>query len=481
VRRTRDARLLAASLVSLCAAVGCPVFLSDDFKTVPAATPDGGDTADGGAGGAGGTSGAPGGGGVVSGGGTGAMITNPSAGTTGTDAAAGGGTPGSDDGGFGANSAAGGAAGSGAGGAGNSDAGTCAGCDPRWTPTAPPEAAFAAREQAAYTAAGTRVFIWGGADRAGSELATGALYDAELDEWTAVQADASTPSARVLSTAVWTGTTFVVWGGGDHASLTDHATGGRYDPASKKWTTMSTSGAPSARRAPYGVWTGSRVLFWGGVSAAHEPVGGAYSYDPVKDSWTAASVTGEPVAPLNPTVGWTGSTLLVYGGRTGGTSYTARTDGYDPAKDLWTSYPAGPQARGGALGGWDGAAFVVWGGTASAVKKDGQRFSSAKWTNMVSQGEPSGRYAGYRETGWSGRIGNTTTLMVGGYDVNQAPLTGGGYYDTTANAWTAVGAWPSGSAHLSGVGVWAGSAFVLWGGRVGPLGALTTEGERFRP
>jgi hypothetical protein len=181
VRRTRDARLLAASLVSLCAAVGCPVFLSDDFKTVPAATPDGGDTADGGAGGAGGTSGAPGGGGVVSGGGTGAMITNPSAGTTGTDAAAGGGTPGSDDGGFGANSAAGGAAGSGAGGAGNSDAGTCAGCDPRWTPTAPPEAAFAAREQAAYTAAGTRVFIWGGADRAGSELATGALYDAELD------------------------------------------------------------------------------------------------------------------------------------------------------------------------------------------------------------------------------------------------------------------------------------------------------------
>jgi hypothetical protein len=223
------------------------------------------------------------------------------------------------------------------------------------------------------------------------------------------------------------------------------------------------------------------VLFWGGVSAMHQPMSGAYSYDPVKDSWTAASVTGEPVAPLNPTVGWTGSTLLVYGGRSAGTSYTAHTDGYDPAKDLWTSYPVGPQARASAFGAWDGAAFVVWGGTASTLKRDGQRFTFARWNNIIGTGEPSARYAPHRETGWSARMADTTTLMVGGYDVNQTPLTDGGYYDSTANVWTAVGSWPSGSAHLSGVGVWAGSEFVLWGGRVGPLGALTTEGERFRP
>jgi hypothetical protein len=465
VHRMRDLRLAAATLVSLGAAVGCPVFLSDDFQTVPASAPDSGDTT------AGGTSGSGSGGAA----GAGATAGNPAGGIPATDSGSGGSANPVTDG---ATSSAGGAGGSG-GGAGNSDAGTCTPCDPRWTATAAPDAAFAAREQAAYVAAGTRVFIWGGADRTGSELRTGATYDVELDQWTTVPVDDDTPSARVLTTAVWTGTMVVVWGGGDHASLTDYATGGRYDPAAKKWMPMSTTGAPSARRAPYGVWTGSRVLFWGGVSAGHQPVGGAYSYDPIADKWTAAAVAGEPVAGLDPTVGWSGSILLVYGGRSG-TTYTGRTDGYDPAKDLWTSYPVGPPARGGAFGTWDGAALVAWGGTAAQLKKDGQRFSFAKWTNMVAQGAPAARYAVHREIGWSSRIANTTTLMVGGYDANHAALTDGAYYDSTANAWSAVGTWPSGSAHVWGVGVWAGSAFVLWGGRAGPLGALTTEGERFR-
>jgi hypothetical protein len=469
MRRARDTSLVTATLVALVAAVGCPVFLSDDFQTVPAAPPDGGDVSDDGSVGVGAASGS--GGAAFGSGGAGAEAGNSSAGTAGMHASAGGATL-----------STGGAAGStgGVAGAGNSDAGTCTGCDPRWTATAAPDAAFAPREQAAYVAAGARVFIWGGADRVGSELQTGATYDVELDQWTAVPVDSDTPAARVLSTAIWTGSTFVVWGGGDHASLTDYATGGRYDPVAKKWTRMSTSGAPSARRAPYGVWTGSRVLFWGGLSAAHQAIGGAYSYDPVNDSWTKVSVAGEPVPSLDATVGYTGSILLVYGGRAG-TAYTGRTDGYEPAKDLWTSYPTGPQARGGAFGVWDGAAFVVWGGTAPALKKDGERFSFAKWSNMINQGAPTARYSVYRETGWSDRIADTTTLMVGGYDANHAPLTDGAYYDSAANTWTAVGTWPSGSAHLSGVGVWAGSAFVLWGGRVGPLGAFTTQGERFRP
>ena len=484
--RARDRSLAAATLVSIFAAVGCPVFLSDDFQTIPTEPSDGGDLPHQGSGGEGGTSGS-------GGGATGGTSGVPAAGSAGivesggatetggrnfADAAAGGIPSGS--GGFDAGMSAGGAGGTDGGiaGAGGfaGGGGTCTGC---WMPTAAPDAAFVAREQPAYAAADTRVFIWGGADRTGGELQTGAIYDAELDRWTTVPIDANTPSARVLSTAVWTGTVFVVWGGGDQDALTDYATGGRYDPALHAWLPMSKKGAPSARRAPYGVWTGSRVLFWGGMSAARAPIGGAYSYDPDSDTWTQASVTGEPAAALDTTVGWTGSVLLVYGGRTG-TVYTARTDGYDASKDLWSSYPVGPQARAGALGAWDGVSFVVWGGTAAAVRKDGQRFSASKWTNLPNQNAPVARYAVHRETGWSARIGDETTLMVGGYDANQTPFTDGAYFRSKANEWNAVGTWPSGSAHLWGVGVWAGASFVLWGGRVGPLGALTTQGERFR-
>jgi hypothetical protein len=485
VFRARDRSLAAATLVSLFAAVGCPVFLSDDFQTIPTVPSDGGKVPDEGSGGEGGTSGS---GGVATGGtsglpaaGSAGMVETGGATETGgrtfADAAAGGVASGS--GGFDAGMSAGGAPADGGDGGFAGAGGTCTGCDPRWIPTAVPDPAFAAREQPAYAAADTRVFIWGGADRTGAELQTGAIYDAELDRWTTVPIDANTPSARVLSTAVWTGTVFVVWGGGDQEALTDYATGGRYDPTSHTWSPMSKNGAPSARRAPYGVWTGSRVLFWGGMSAARAPVGGAYSYDPDTDTWTQASVTGEPPPALDTTVGWTGSALLVYGGRTGAT-YTARTDGYDASKDLWTSYAAGPAARAGALGTWDGVSFVVWGGTAAAIRKDGQRFSASKWTNLPNQNAPAARYAVHRETGWSARIGDETTLMVGGYDASQTPFTDGTYFRSKANEWNAVGTWPSGSAHLWGVGVWAGASFVLWGGRVGPLGALTTQGERFR-
>ena len=496
--RVKSTRALGIVALSLFGAVGCPVLLSDDFKTVPPGDKDGGAT-DNGAGGSESTdAGVTAVGGAINGGDGGAG--GSSAGGRITNANTGGfdqsGSGGVSDGAGGSGTGGGGknpnllGAGSAAGTAGtSSDAGNCtpcgalaACCPAHWTPVAAPDPSFVAREQAAYTALGTSVFIGGGADTRATELATGALYDAEANSWTTVPADSATPSARVLATAVWTGTTVVVWGGGDHANLTDYATGSRYDPAAKKWSAMSTAGAPTARRAPYGVWTGTRVLFWGGTTATHLPVGGAYLYDPVGDAWSAASVTNEPVAPLNPTVGWTGSALLVYGGRSGGTSFTGHTDAYDVGTNLWSQRPTGPQARMGAFGTWDGASLVAWGGTSSTMKRDGQRYSLAKnsWSNIISTGEPTARYVVNRETGWTARVADMTTLMLGGYDATETPELDGAYYDSTANTWTSVAAWPSGSAHLSGVGVWAGSAFVLWGGRTAPLGALNSVGERFR-
>src|SRR5207253_11435567 len=71
------------------------------------------------------------------------------------------------------------------------------------------------------------------------------------------------PDARYQHTAVWTGTRMVVWGGLDNV-IGYSNTGGRYDPATDSWTATDTTNAPEARYLHTAVWTGSRMIVWGG-------------------------------------------------------------------------------------------------------------------------------------------------------------------------------------------------------------------------
>src|SRR5207245_1633924 len=89
--------------------------------------------------------------------------------------------------------------------------------------------------------------------------------------------------------------------------------GGRYDPAANNWTSISTSGAPHARTGHSGVWTGTKMLIWGGyflaVTYVYVPpypfpmpiktdvyFNDGAQYDPVSDTWTAFSTKGAPAA-----------------------------------------------------------------------------------------------------------------------------------------------------------------------------------------
>jgi hypothetical protein len=363
---------------------------------------------------------------------------------------------------------------------------TCSGsaCTPRWVATAAPFAGFVAREKSAYAALGSKVFVWGGNDAAAKNLSDGAIYDPALDSWSAVGVTGSPPTARVLATAVWTGSVVVVWGGGDAAATTDLATGSRYDPTTNSWQAMTTLGAPVGRRGAYGFWTGSRVLFYGGADRFGNPSGALNLYDPVNDRWYAASTNSQPAARIDSTVGWSGSLLLVFGGRSGNNGGSQTTYSYDPAQDDWQHVADGPNQRYGALGAWDGTLQPAWGGTGNVLRPDGKLYdpSSDKWSNMQMAGSPSPRWAPNRQTGWSSRIKPRVSLMLGGFGgLNNAFLTDGGIYNSTTNAWTAVAAWPSGVSHLWGVGVWTGSEFVLWGGRSGTTTTLSAAGERYLP
>src|SRR2546429_402838 len=84
----------------------------------------------------------------------------------------------------------------------------------------------------------------------------------------------------------------IVWGGWAFAF---YNTGGKYNPVTDSWTATSTADAPNARFRHTAVWTGSKMIVWGGGddSVALNP--GA-RYDPGTNSWTATSTADTPVA-----------------------------------------------------------------------------------------------------------------------------------------------------------------------------------------
>ena len=142
-----------------------------------------------------------------------------------------------------------------------------------------------------------------------------------------------------------------------------------YDPNTNSWTTTSTAGAPDARNAAAGVWTGSRVLIWGGstYNGTYKVHNTGALYDPVANAWTPTSTTGAPSPREFFAYDWTGNTLIVWGGCTddptcGESTYTGGQ--YDPAANTWvvTELTGAPNARGLVEGVWTGKEFIVWGG-----------------------------------------------------------------------------------------------------------------------
>lgn len=142
-----------------------------------------------------------------------------------------------------------------------------------------------------YTWTGTRLVIWGGQSASTNSFATpapladGASFDPAADTWQ--QLARSPLSARAYPVSVWTGRQVLFWGGqapGPGGRNRFFADGAGYDPATNTWQKIAP--APlSARAQAYGVWTGTRMIVFGGTTAADQvaPADGAV-YDPASDS-----------------------------------------------------------------------------------------------------------------------------------------------------------------------------------------------------
>jgi N-acetylneuraminic acid mutarotase len=204
--------------------------------------------------------------------------------------------------------------------------------------------------------------VWGGYD--GAYTNTGGVYDPGSDTWTATSMT-NAPMGREWHTAVWTGSRMIVWGGTRWTASGESYlnTGAAYDSTTDTWTPISMTNAPAGRTDHTAIWTGSSMIIWGGrVGEERLNTGGVY--DPATDTWTATSTTNAPTRRYAHTAVWTGSAMIVWGGDTG-VDFDNDTGGlYDPVTDTWTTTsttntPPGSQGHSAA---WTGSKMVVWGG-----------------------------------------------------------------------------------------------------------------------
>jgi N-acetylneuraminic acid mutarotase len=134
------------------------------------------------------------------------------------------------------------------------------------------------RNQSTVVWTGSKMILWGGDDGSGT-VNTGGVYDPAADAWTTTST-VGAPSGRYDHSAVRMGSKMVVWGGFRSSPSGELNTGGIYDPAADSWTATTTVGAPAAREGHTAVWTGSSMIVWGGYdyfADSYLNTGGAYS------------------------------------------------------------------------------------------------------------------------------------------------------------------------------------------------------------
>ena len=352
----------------------------------------------------------------------------------------------------------------------------------------PPSGEPSERNSSTSVWTGDALIVWGGKS-GGLSLRTGGIYRPAVG-WTNTPL-VGAPSARFLHSAVWTGTEMIAWGGSAGLSSVPVNTGARFNVSSNRWFPVSTVGAPRARARHCAVWTGTEMVVWGGFDTTNALTptflkdGGRYN--PVTDTWT--SLTNVPftlAGRAGPTAVWSGNEMIVWGGYSQNVgfpptfTYFGTGARYHPASNTWAMLPLTgvPTGRTAHTAVWNGEEMLIWGGQGNAGSTNtGARYNPSlnAWTAITTNNAPSIRNS--HTAVWAEPPGQ---MIVWGGDDGSSSVSTGSLYDPLANKWTAMTNAAPPANRLQHVAAWTGSEMVVFDGAT-HAGIDLNTGAAYRP
>jgi N-acetylneuraminic acid mutarotase len=238
---------------------------------------------------------------------------------------------------------------------------------------------------------GRELIAWGGGC-CGDAFSDGAAFDPATSTWRKLPASPLAGSAAPVG--AWTGHELVIVVGNDDPDGNPWparlARAAAYDPATNRWHRIPPLPAP--RNGAVAVWDGHEVLVLGG--SAGGPRGKpapltrvGLAYDPATNRWRRLPPMES--GRIGAAVVWTGTRVLLWGGSetANGGPPTIPPHGlsYDPRANRWSPLPQAPLlGRLDPAGTWTGRSFVVWGGSVPASGSgttffyDGAAFTPAR-------------------------------------------------------------------------------------------------------
>ncbi len=272
------------------------------------------------------------------------------------------------------------------------------------------------------------------------------------------------PIARANHVAVWTGSKMIVWGGETPGGNTN--TGGMLEVAGYKWEATSTSNAPTARRDAKAVWTGTSMVVWGGNNGSTLNTGSVFN--PVNNTWTAMTIDNAPSARDRHTMVWTGTKVLVWGGYDGNANSLGDGASYDINTNTWETIPSTgspPTARFDHSAVWTGTDMIIFGGygfngMVQSYLGDGGEYDPASaglaWI-LVKDGQPPARAR--HGSAWTG----TEMIIWGGEDIGGLAPSGARYKPKIE--WSAITSESAPELRQHHSHVWIAPRLIVWGGQ----------------
>lgn len=292
--------------------------------------------------------------------------------------------------------------------------------------------------------------------------------------WIQLSNDGFQLGARGDSSAIWTGTEMIVWGG--WPTETDDRGGAAYDPSAHTWRSLPQSPIEEA----YGheaVWTGREMIVWGGVTSSGFTGGGA-AYDPKSDTWRTIADSPLSARSAHSAI-WTGSEMIILGGYDPTPKALTTVAAYEPETDRWRAMADSPVLGGlvefgeGQSAVWTGSHIVVYGADELAVFAEEVPGAVAAVYQPADDAWTVLSDILIHPRLWHSAVWTGTEVIVWGGSGRDEMGPAGIAYQPDTRTWRALADAPV-TERARHVAFWTGTHMVIWGGStVGP--ASTSE------